>query len=133
MNFFYSSFNEIFVETPLEYFILGKQAGGAILIRLFQRNTSFQHCCDSLFRILTALFQHCSNIVPIIIPCNQASSQIVSCNIALSSKAQQSYCKKNARRVCFQQKHSCKRDPYLLRLVSGDTHLLLWLRMCALT
>lgn len=134
MNFFYSSFNEIFGEKPLEYFILGKQDGGAILIQLFQRNTSFQHCCDSLFRILTALFQHRSNFVPIMLPCNQASLQIVSCNIA--QKFQSSTIplqKKNAWRVCFQQKHFCKRDPYILRLVSGDTYLLLWPRMCALT
>ena len=82
MNFFYLSFNEIFGEKPLEYFILGKQDGGAILIQFFQRNTSFQHCCDSLFRILKALFQHRSNLVPIMLPCNQASLQIVSCNIA---------------------------------------------------
>ena len=96
--------------------------------------SSATHLSNIVATVYFEFLQHCSNFVPIMLPCNQASLQIVSCNIA--HKFQSSTIplqKKNAWRVCFQQKHFCKRDPYILRLVSGDTYLLLWPRMCALT
>ena len=62
MNFFYSSFNEIFGEKPLEYFILGKQDGGAILIQFFQRN----HLSNIVATVYFEFLQHCSNIVLIL-------------------------------------------------------------------
>lgn len=91
--------------------------------------SSATHLSNIVATVYFEFLQHCSNFVPIMLPCNQASLQIVSCNIA--HKFQSSTIplqKKMHGEFAFS-----KRDPYILRLVSGDTYLLLWPRMCALT
>ena len=44
--------------------------------------SSATHLSNIVATVYFEFLQHCSNFVPIMLPCNQASLQIVSCNIA---------------------------------------------------